>query len=42
VAASFSPVAPGTRLADALAALPLEEGVRWAGAPLALPGRGAR
>jgi len=26
----------GTRLADALAALPLEEGVRWAGAPLRL------
>jgi 2-amino-4-hydroxy-6-hydroxymethyldihydropteridine diphosphokinase len=24
----------GTRLADALAALPLEEGVRWAGSPL--------
>jgi 2-amino-4-hydroxy-6-hydroxymethyldihydropteridine diphosphokinase len=28
---------PGTPLADALAALPLEEGVRWAGPPLALP-----
>lgn len=28
----------GTRLADALAALPLEEGVRWAGPPLDLPG----
>lgn len=28
----------GTRLADALAALPLGEGVRWAGAPLQLPG----
>jgi 2-amino-4-hydroxy-6-hydroxymethyldihydropteridine diphosphokinase len=28
----------GTRLADALAALPLGEGVRWAGAPLLLPG----
>ena len=27
----------GTRLADALAALALEEGVRWAGAPLRLP-----
>jgi 7,8-dihydro-6-hydroxymethylpterin-pyrophosphokinase len=28
----------GSRLADALAALPLGEGVRWAGAPLQLPG----
>jgi len=28
----------GARLADALAALPLDEGVRWAGPPLALPG----
>ncbi len=28
----------GTRLADALAALPLQEGVRWAGAPLRAPG----
>jgi 2-amino-4-hydroxy-6-hydroxymethyldihydropteridine diphosphokinase len=28
----------GRRLADALAALPLEEGVRWAGPPLELPG----
>jgi 2-amino-4-hydroxy-6-hydroxymethyldihydropteridine diphosphokinase len=28
----------GTRLADALAALALEEGVRWAGPPLELPG----
>jgi 2-amino-4-hydroxy-6-hydroxymethyldihydropteridine diphosphokinase len=27
----------GRRLADALAALPLTEGVRWAGSPLALP-----
>ncbi len=27
----------GTRLADALAALPLDEGVRWAGPPLDLP-----
>ncbi len=27
----------GRRLADALAALPLDEGVRWAGPPLALP-----
>jgi 2-amino-4-hydroxy-6-hydroxymethyldihydropteridine diphosphokinase len=27
----------GTRLADALAALSLQEGVRWAGAPLRLP-----
>jgi 2-amino-4-hydroxy-6-hydroxymethyldihydropteridine diphosphokinase len=27
----------GARLADALAALPLTEGVRWAGPPLALP-----
>jgi 2-amino-4-hydroxy-6-hydroxymethyldihydropteridine diphosphokinase len=27
----------GRRLADALAALPLEEGVRWAGWPLELP-----
>jgi 2-amino-4-hydroxy-6-hydroxymethyldihydropteridine diphosphokinase len=27
----------GTRLADALAALALEEGVRWAGPPLQLP-----
>jgi 2-amino-4-hydroxy-6-hydroxymethyldihydropteridine diphosphokinase len=31
----------GTRLADALAALPVTEGVRRAGAPLALPARGA-
>jgi 2-amino-4-hydroxy-6-hydroxymethyldihydropteridine diphosphokinase len=29
------------RLADALAALPLDEGVRWAGPPLQLPGMGA-
>jgi len=29
----------GRRLADALAALPLEEGVRWAGPPLQLPER---
>ena len=28
----------GTRLADALAALPVQEGVRWAGPPLELPG----
>jgi 7,8-dihydro-6-hydroxymethylpterin-pyrophosphokinase len=28
----------GRRLADALAALPLSEGVRWAGPPLGLPG----
>jgi 2-amino-4-hydroxy-6-hydroxymethyldihydropteridine diphosphokinase len=28
----------GRRLADALAALPLSEGVRWAGAPLQAPG----
>jgi 2-amino-4-hydroxy-6-hydroxymethyldihydropteridine diphosphokinase len=28
----------GQRLADALAALPPQEGVRWAGPPLALPG----
>jgi 2-amino-4-hydroxy-6-hydroxymethyldihydropteridine diphosphokinase len=27
----------GTRLADALAALPLDEGVRWAGPPLRAP-----
>lgn len=27
----------GLRLADALAALPVEEGVRWAGPPLTLP-----
>ncbi len=27
----------GRRLSDALAALPLEEGVRWAGPPLAVP-----
>jgi 2-amino-4-hydroxy-6-hydroxymethyldihydropteridine diphosphokinase len=27
----------GARLSDALAALPLEEGVRWAGPPLRLP-----
>ena len=27
----------GTRLADALARLPLDEGVRWAGPPLVLP-----
>jgi 2-amino-4-hydroxy-6-hydroxymethyldihydropteridine diphosphokinase len=30
----------GRRLADALAALPIEEGVRWAGPPLALPAGG--
>jgi 2-amino-4-hydroxy-6-hydroxymethyldihydropteridine diphosphokinase len=28
----------GASLSDALAALPLDEGVRWAGPPLALPG----
>ena len=28
----------GMRLADALATLPLDEGVRWAGQPPALPG----
>jgi 2-amino-4-hydroxy-6-hydroxymethyldihydropteridine diphosphokinase len=28
----------GRRLSEALAALPLEEGVRWAGPPLELPG----
>jgi len=28
----------GTRLADALAALPTSEGVRWEGPPLAVPG----
>jgi 2-amino-4-hydroxy-6-hydroxymethyldihydropteridine diphosphokinase len=34
----FDLVAPGgARLADALAALPLDEGVRWAGPPLAAP-----
>jgi 2-amino-4-hydroxy-6-hydroxymethyldihydropteridine diphosphokinase len=32
------PSGPGfTRLADALAALPTDEGVRWAGPPLSLP-----
>jgi 2-amino-4-hydroxy-6-hydroxymethyldihydropteridine diphosphokinase len=30
----------GASLADALAALPLEEGVRWAGPPLSIPERG--
>ncbi|HUA75203.1 MAG TPA: 2-amino-4-hydroxy-6-hydroxymethyldihydropteridine diphosphokinase [Solirubrobacteraceae bacterium] len=30
-------VPDGRRLSDALAALPLDEGVRWAGPPLALP-----
>jgi 2-amino-4-hydroxy-6-hydroxymethyldihydropteridine diphosphokinase len=30
-------VPDGRRLADALATLPLDEGVRWAGPPLALP-----
>jgi 2-amino-4-hydroxy-6-hydroxymethyldihydropteridine diphosphokinase len=29
----------GVRLADALAALPVDEGVRWAGPPLSLPAR---
>jgi 2-amino-4-hydroxy-6-hydroxymethyldihydropteridine diphosphokinase len=34
----FELAAPdGRRLADALAALPVDEGVRWAGPPLALP-----
>jgi 2-amino-4-hydroxy-6-hydroxymethyldihydropteridine diphosphokinase len=34
----FALAAPGGRpLADALAALPLDEGVRWAGPPLLLP-----
>jgi 2-amino-4-hydroxy-6-hydroxymethyldihydropteridine diphosphokinase len=32
----------GRRLSDALAALPLEEGVRWAGPPLSLPAQSAR
>jgi 7,8-dihydro-6-hydroxymethylpterin-pyrophosphokinase len=32
----------GARLADALAALPLDEGVRWAGPPLDLPVSGRR
>jgi 2-amino-4-hydroxy-6-hydroxymethyldihydropteridine diphosphokinase len=31
----------GDSLADALAVLPLDEGVRWAGPPLALPERGS-
>jgi 2-amino-4-hydroxy-6-hydroxymethyldihydropteridine diphosphokinase len=31
----------GRPLADALARLPLDEGVRWAGPPLELPGRSA-
>jgi 2-amino-4-hydroxy-6-hydroxymethyldihydropteridine diphosphokinase len=31
------PALGAVRLADALAALPLDEGVRWAGPPLALP-----
>jgi 2-amino-4-hydroxy-6-hydroxymethyldihydropteridine diphosphokinase len=31
-------VPDGRRLSDALAALPLQEGVRWAGPPLDLPG----
>lgn len=31
-------VPDGGRLSDALAALPLDEGVRWAGPPLTLPG----
>jgi 2-amino-4-hydroxy-6-hydroxymethyldihydropteridine diphosphokinase len=31
----------GTGLADALAVLPLEEGVRWAGPPLTVPQRGS-
>jgi 2-amino-4-hydroxy-6-hydroxymethyldihydropteridine diphosphokinase len=37
----FGATAPGgRRLADALAALPLSEGVRWAGPPLRLPQAG--
>jgi 2-amino-4-hydroxy-6-hydroxymethyldihydropteridine diphosphokinase len=32
----------GRRLSDALAALPVSEGVRWAGPPLALPARAGR
>jgi 2-amino-4-hydroxy-6-hydroxymethyldihydropteridine diphosphokinase len=34
-------VPDGTRLSDALAALGLEEGVRWAGPPLELPDSGS-
>jgi 2-amino-4-hydroxy-6-hydroxymethyldihydropteridine diphosphokinase len=34
-------VPDGRRLSDALAALPLEEGVRWSGPPLELPGSGS-
>jgi 2-amino-4-hydroxy-6-hydroxymethyldihydropteridine diphosphokinase len=34
-------VPDGTRLSDALAALGLDEGVRWAGPPLELPGSGS-
>jgi 2-amino-4-hydroxy-6-hydroxymethyldihydropteridine diphosphokinase len=38
----FELAAPdGTRLSDALAALGVEEGVRWAGGPLRVPGRGS-
>lgn len=38
----FELAAPdGSRLADALAALPLDEGVRWAGPPLDVPARPA-
>jgi 2-amino-4-hydroxy-6-hydroxymethyldihydropteridine diphosphokinase len=33
-----SSVPDGRRLSDALAGLPLDEGVRWAGPPLRLPG----
>jgi 7,8-dihydro-6-hydroxymethylpterin-pyrophosphokinase len=32
-------VPDGRRLADALASLPTEEGVRWAGPPLLVSGR---
>lgn len=39
----FAYAAPdGRRLSDALAALPLEEGVRWAGPPLEVPALDAR
>jgi 2-amino-4-hydroxy-6-hydroxymethyldihydropteridine diphosphokinase len=34
-------VPDGRRLSDALAALPLDEGVRWAGPPLELPSSGS-
>jgi 2-amino-4-hydroxy-6-hydroxymethyldihydropteridine diphosphokinase len=39
----FELTAPdGARLSEALASLPLSEGVRWAGPPLDVPGRDAR